>query len=225
MTFKEKMQCRCLKKILRYHTPNHVSYPESYAHHLLILFFPFRNESELLCLEQNNYSSKLNNPDVLQVVKDNKQKFEPCGNLVDEALLNFISLPRPVILSEQQNDEQISDDEVEENGLNEVVDFQINLNSNRPPCTAQINLNILSNDNINILISSLNKTQRKIFNVINTWARKKVEYGNKNELPEPLYMFITGGAGTEKSHLIKTIHASWRILCFLILLMFLLFIF
>ena len=57
---KEKMRCRKVKKILRYHTPNPATDPEAYAHHLLILFFPFRKESELLCPANKTYISKLN---------------------------------------------------------------------------------------------------------------------------------------------------------------------
>ena len=48
MNSNEKMRCRKVRRVLRYHTPSKHQYPEKYAHHLLLLFYPFRSENELL---------------------------------------------------------------------------------------------------------------------------------------------------------------------------------
>ena len=48
MTSKEKLRRRNVKHVVRYHTSNPVSNPEAYAHHLMMLFLPFRQESYLL---------------------------------------------------------------------------------------------------------------------------------------------------------------------------------
>ena len=37
----EKMQCRKVRRVLRYHARNKYRLPEKYAHHLFFLFFPF----------------------------------------------------------------------------------------------------------------------------------------------------------------------------------------
>ena len=50
MTSTEKMRCRNVKRIIRYHTPNALISAEAHAHHLLMLFFPFRKESDLMSL-------------------------------------------------------------------------------------------------------------------------------------------------------------------------------
>ena len=47
MSPKEKMKCRKLLSVLRYFTPNKNRDYESYAQHLLLLFCPFRDESDL----------------------------------------------------------------------------------------------------------------------------------------------------------------------------------
>ena len=47
MNGKEYMNLRETKCVLRYHVPSKLKKPESYAYHLLFMFFPFRSESEL----------------------------------------------------------------------------------------------------------------------------------------------------------------------------------
>ena len=37
-----------VRRVIRYHEPNKVLYPEKYTHHLLFLFCPFIDEKELL---------------------------------------------------------------------------------------------------------------------------------------------------------------------------------
>ena len=51
-------------------------------------------------------------------------------------------------------------------------------------------------------IQSLNKDQRKIFNYIQNWCDGLILNGKHHE---PLHLFISGGAGTGKSHLITAI--------------------
>ena len=44
---KEILECRKVKAVLRYHVPNQHKRPEEYAHHILFMYYPFRNEVEL----------------------------------------------------------------------------------------------------------------------------------------------------------------------------------
>jgi hypothetical protein len=41
-----EIKCRKIKAVIRYHTPNKRKEPEKYFHHLLMLYFPWRNEQE-----------------------------------------------------------------------------------------------------------------------------------------------------------------------------------
>ena len=47
MNKNEYMKCRKVQAIIRYHTPNKIKEPELYFHHLLMLYLPWREESEL----------------------------------------------------------------------------------------------------------------------------------------------------------------------------------
>ena len=87
MSSPEKLKCWKVNSILRYFTPNKNRYYEVYAHHLLILFYPFRAESDLK--SDDNYTNKLAAPDVIDIVNRNRSIIEPYCELVDEALLRY----------------------------------------------------------------------------------------------------------------------------------------
>ena len=88
MNTKEKMKCRKVKAVIRYHTPNKTKEPGRYFHHLLMLYYPWRNESELMAADQS-YSSKFYEPNVQDVIESNRSVFEPDADAVTEALENL----------------------------------------------------------------------------------------------------------------------------------------
>ena len=63
----EKLKCRKVRAVLRYHAPNVNKHPEQHAHHLLLSFYPFRNEEYLTDLAQ------LQEPGVLDAINRNRQ--------------------------------------------------------------------------------------------------------------------------------------------------------
>lgn len=85
MNGKEVMKCRRVKAVIRYHTPNKTKEPERHFHHVLFLYHPWRQETELLGDEQT-CMSKFYEPGIEAVVQHNRNIFEPDSDAVTEAL-------------------------------------------------------------------------------------------------------------------------------------------
>ena len=64
---KEKLKCRKVELILRYHVPNRHKDPEEYSHHLLFMCYPFWVESELTSGDPPSFQSKLIEPGVIEL--------------------------------------------------------------------------------------------------------------------------------------------------------------
>ena len=64
-------------------------------------------------------------------------------------------------------------------------------------------------------VSSLNGSQRVPYKkIVVEYTRAVLEYwmGNRESMPNPLCVFITGGAGTCKSHVISASRSTWNVL-------------
>ena len=55
----ETMQCRKVRQILRHQVPNKILSLEKFAHFVLLLFHPFKDEKELLSIFSPMYQNKL----------------------------------------------------------------------------------------------------------------------------------------------------------------------
>ena len=93
MIKKETMKCRKLKAVVRFHTPSKTTAPEKYCHHLLMLYYPWRQESDLLG-HDNKYSTKLEESSFRLIVQRNQSAFEPFSEKVDEAIQSVNNNPQ-----------------------------------------------------------------------------------------------------------------------------------
>ena len=60
----ETMHCRKVRRILPHHVPNRLLSPEKFAHQVMLLFFPFRDENRLLSGFPPLYQNKLQEQEV-----------------------------------------------------------------------------------------------------------------------------------------------------------------
>ena len=100
---REIMIGRKQKLVLRYYKTNRQLHPEKSAYNVLLLFYPFINESDLF-LKDGTYSSKFLEPVVSATVNQNRQVFEPNSELIDSLLLE---------ISKQDQEEHLYDDREE----------------------------------------------------------------------------------------------------------------
>ena len=214
----ETMKCRKIKAVIRFHTPSKAKEPEKFYHHLLMLYFPWRKESDLLGDDQL-YSTKFQEPDVFSKLETNRRTFEPNAEAIDTALQmvresRVRDLRSYDPINDQENDdlsrEAMSniDDECDDDLPEEVISL--------PPETSQTFAGIatynqpsaIRDEELRDAVRSLNVKQRITYDVVLSWCRNSIKSVNclTKETIEPIHIFVTGGGGGGKSHLIRTIY-------------------
>ena len=220
MNGKEVTKYRKVKAVIRNYTPNKTKEPEKYFYHLLMLYYPWSQETELLGNEQT-YMSKFYETEVQAVVEHNKNTFELDSDAVTEALetlrnSDITTLCSYDAINDQENEDlqsQIHDH------LSDAESFHIQPSQHLDPQTsyeqapggAIISCNQpldISDDDLCQSVRSLNSQQRRAYDKLLSWCRNKVK--NMNSLKQtdvqPVYLFLTGGGGVGKSHLINSIY-------------------
>ncbi|KAK3083914.1 hypothetical protein FSP39_005261 [Pinctada imbricata] len=208
--------------IIRYFRANAVRSPEAFYRCLLQLFLPYWFEKQLKppgyelyesfykvgCVRFANDSTLYNVKDIVDANKSEfvrneetinkaEERYEQLGNLED-AWGNLC--PE----SEKQRHECITknNERTDENDV--PVEFTTELGSTDTKSTASlftIDQGQINKQTAEQILQSLNEKQRSLFFFIREWCIKKLLCEN----PDPFYFFVTGGAGTGKSHLISAI--------------------
>ena len=214
----EYMKCRKVKAVLRYHIPNKRKEPEAYFHHLRMLYYPWRDENNLLA-ENGTYMSKFLEPGVHSVIESNRRIFEPDADVIDESLQQLRENEGNRMESYDVINDQENADVQEEIGDNPLPDEyfyqqspshfdQTQSENTGIAITFHNQLTQVSDDNLRHDVRSLNPEQRCAYDISLSWCRGKMK--NLNTLKpveiDPIYLFITGGGGAGKSHLIRTIY-------------------
>ena len=210
------MKCRKVRAVIRYHTPNKAKEPEKYFHHLLILYHPWRQQTELLG-EEKTYMSKFNVSDVQTIVQRNRNIFEDSEAVIEALESLRKSKIRTSYSFDPINDQEnydvqfdIANSSCEESFYNQMSGDQLSSSNEQIPraMSTYIQVSEISDDDLRQSVRSLNSHQRKAYNIVLSWCRNKIKnMGTLKpvQLP-PIHLFIAGGAGAGKPHLIKAIY-------------------
>ncbi|XP_077976185.1 uncharacterized protein LOC120334975 [Styela clava] len=191
---------------------------EKYYRSILELFFPHRTDEDLKPLYYKNYtefhkfgkcSVHGRSMNVKELVTENMRKFENISEELSEAgnMLADEQLSQDEwadLITELQ--QRTRDEGRDSNVINTVEDEQEcddipDLHQTTSEITFVKNVFISKEEALPIL-RSLNEMQTEIFYAIRQWCVKKANGKN----PDPFHLFISGGAGTGKSHLVKAIY-------------------
>ena len=207
MNTNEKMKRRKIKTGIRYDKPNKHKEPELYFHHLLMLYYPWRHEGTLLGSDVKN---------VKNIVEHNREMFEPDAEAVTEAEEWLRNNQNDIIHSYDSFGDQENED-IQLEAQDESLELSFNEQqpshpgrSSQTEQPGQTGISVhhqpaeISDDQLRESIRSLNEKQCQAYDIVLSWCRDKMK--NLNFMKPKIYLFITGGGGAGKSHLIKTIY-------------------
>ena len=211
-----KYKKRKVPRIIRYVKYNKKKDPENYFREQLMLFVPWRNEQRDLLGSFDTYEAHYNSVKTILIPKRNEYEHH----------IEELELARQMMEDEQREYDQTAPNaeqenrEAEEEGSKEsghfvyfnpsrVVehrhyDIGIELQSTCSVPPVETTGIMLPDEEYLTLLRSLNLRQREFFNHIVHWIKCK---------DEPVYAFLTGGAGVGKSVVIRALYQTlYRIL-------------
>ena len=211
-----KYKKRKVPRIIRYVKYNKKKDPENYFREQLMLFVPWQNEQNDLLGSFDTYEAHYNSVQTSLISKRNEYEHH----------IEELELARQMMEDEQREYDQTAPNaeqenrEAEEEGSKESEQFVyfnpsrvvehrhydsgIELQSTCSVPPVETTGILLPDDEYLTLLRSLNLRQREFFNHIVHWIKCK---------DEPVYAFLTGGAGVGKSVVIRALYQTlYRIL-------------
>ncbi|XP_078794676.1 uncharacterized protein LOC144988280 isoform X2 [Oryzias latipes] len=206
--------------VVRYARFSEHKNPERFHLSILQLFLPYRTDDDLKPQDFKFYQDYYKNGTVRlrsgehtveSVVDRNREKFEREADALELAQAElsdaeFLEAAWDILVpgaqleqreSEMEQREQLVERGTEGEHQEDIPDLDVL----RGEAARLEKSPGLSREEGLLLISSLNELQLSTFLHVREWCLQKVSGQN----PDPLHMFVTGGAGTGKSHLIRAI--------------------
>ena len=211
LNFAVKKRCN-RNAIIRYPYFNRETDIENYYENLLCLYLPIRNRNELKKPYELFYQTAeiLDNRQqclrkVKDIVNENRKKYEAHFKETEEmeSLYNQLSSTMKeddwaeIVANKEKQNSWSTEIEKEDNPDFNIIHKKKNTNT-----SVDLKQTYCTTDEMRPLLESMNEEQQQIFYHVREWCVNRLH----NPDIEPLRLFITGGAGTGKSHLLKCLH-------------------
>ena len=216
-------QCKPGKEaVVRYPRFNPAKNTDDFYLSLVQLFLPHRLHvvlpEDVTNFEQYVRSTLLNDRPILEIIDENRSNFEINAEGLEKAWQDLQEgqihenawgnlAPQSEVERSEIEMDKIPQDIPEE--VEEIPELSIPHASKSGPYSIDYKNPLISQKKLKDDLRSMNAKQSQIFYKIRNWCRQ-VFWGKS---PDPFHLFVTGGAGTGKSHLIRCIyHEATRIL-------------
>lgn len=192
---KTKMRVRNKPAILRHRYYTITSDRDNFFYSLLVLHVPFRNEKEIMEEHETPEACFIRRQAELKPMQDglSAEDFAHAEQVIQQALAQAVGI-NAIIEDEPRgasNSPRVPLHDESEYCLNEQIEEELE------------NITAMKNDVFLRGIKSLNNQQKKIMGTVNDYIRNDMDDNCLQH--NPLLIFVTGGAGSGKSFLLKLI--------------------
>ncbi|XP_060596137.1 uncharacterized protein LOC132750210 [Ruditapes philippinarum] len=196
--------------IIRTHQWSVKKKPEHYYHAQLLLYLPWRNETNDLLMETYQEKYKLTNDIIQQNKKLYEHNADELSNVLEEIEENGFPDDHWVTVAPETEQARM-EEAIEGPDIEPSVHDAYDTDSHNTTTDANVvpheyipSTEDVSNNEWKSMILALNDTQYQLHQFIVTWANSML-ISHTGKKPNPFHIFLTGGAGVGKSFLVRTI--------------------